>query len=111
MTESDKVIFNPAMASLMDNKSSYKKPLEYTALYQVAMHKDMERTLNRELKGRFFDTNEIIRAGKKINKFLIFTPFTKNGEKAKLTLQEVYIGKKTIQIAFPFLLSELEKEQ
>ena len=49
----------------MDNKSSYKKPLEYTALFSVAMGKKMERSLNRELKGRFFDTNEIVRAGKR----------------------------------------------
>ena len=68
--------------------------------------KEMERTLNRELKGRFYDSNEIIRAGKKSKKFLIFTPFTKDGEKAELTFQEVYIGNETIKITFPFLLTE-----
>ena len=106
MTESDKVIFNPAMSSLMDNKSDYKKPLEFTALYQVAMNRGMERTLNRELKGKFFDTNIIIRASNKTRKFLIFTPFTKNGNKARLTIQEVYIGNKTIKITFPFKLTQ-----
>lgn len=108
MTESDKVILNPAMSSLMDNKSDYKKPLEFTALYQVAMNKGMERTLNRELKGKFFDTNIIIRAGNKTRRFLIFTPFTKNGNKARLTFQEVYIGNRTIKLTFPFKLSEGE---
>ena len=110
MTESDKVMFNPAMSSLMDNKSDYKKPLEFTALYQVAMGRGMERTLNRELKGRFFDTNIIIRAGNRTKRFLIFTPFTKNGNKAALTLQEVYIGNKTIRIAFPFKLTEPDEK-
>jgi hypothetical protein len=108
MNENGKVMFNPSMSALRDNRSGYKKPLEYTALYQVAMRKRMERTLNRELKGRFFDTNEIVRAGKKINKFLIFTPYTGKGKKANLILQEVYIGNETIRITFPFLLTEGE---
>jgi hypothetical protein len=108
MTEGSKVIFNPAMSALQDDKGSYKKPLEFTALYQVAMHKGMERTLNRELKGRFYDTNAVIRAGKRTKRFLIFTPFTKEGEEARLTLQEVYIGNETMRISFPFKLSEID---
>ena len=106
MTEDSKVIFNPSMSSLQDDKGSYKKPLEFTTLYQVAMHKGMERTLNKELKGRFYDTNVIIHAGKKTKRFLIFTPFTKDGEEAQLTLQELYIGNETIRVTFPFQLTE-----
>lgn len=111
MTTSDKVMFNPSMSSLMDNKLHFKKPLEFTALYRIAMRMKMERTLNRELKGRFFDTNQIVRPGRTIRKFLIFTPFREAGKKAQLNLQEVYIGNKTIQIRFPFLLKDISKEK
>ncbi|MEE9543023.1 MAG: hypothetical protein V3V95_04495 [Thermodesulfobacteriota bacterium] len=105
-TIDEKMIYNPSMSTLMSNRLGLRKPLDYTSLYQVAMGKGMERTLNRELKGAFYDSNEIIRAGKTKKKLLIFMPFKDRATKAKLTIQELYIGADTISLAFPFKLIE-----
>ena len=104
-TADEKMIFNPSMTTLMSNILGLRKPLEYTSLYQVAMAKEMERTLNRELKGAFYDSNETIRAGKTTSKLLIFMPFDTFTTKARLTIQEFYIGTDTISLSFPFKMT------
>ena len=105
-TTSEKMIFNPSMSTLMSNILGLRKPLDYTSLYEVAMRKELERTLNRELKGAFYDSNETIRAGKTTRKLLIFKPFDTLTTKARLTIQEFYIGNDTISLSFPFKMTE-----
>jgi hypothetical protein len=105
-TEGEKIIFNPSMTSLMSNIMGIRKPLDFTSLYQVAMAKEMERTLNRELKGAFYDSNEIVHAGRTTKKLLIFLPFDTRTIRAKLTIQEFYIGTDTINLGFPFKMIE-----
>jgi hypothetical protein len=100
-----KVIYNPAMTTLMDNTMGYKKPLDFTDLYDLTSKDDTD--MGGGLTGfgaKFYDLSATVLPGEKTEKLLAFTPFKKGVTKAKLVVKGVYIGTDIIDLTFPFVL-------
>jgi hypothetical protein len=100
-----RVLYNPAMTTLMDNTMGYKKPLDFTDLYDMTS-KD-KTGMEGGLVGfgaRFYDLSTTILPGEKTEKLLAFTPFDKGVTKAELVIKGVYIGTDIIDLKFPFAL-------
>jgi len=103
-----KAIYNPSMTVLTDDSMDYKKPLDYTDLYDAAVgNSGLESGLS-EMKGRFYDLNLTLQPGEKTTRFLIFEPLSKNAARADLAINEIYLGTDTLSLRFPFLLKSPE---
>lgn len=108
----EKLIFNPTLASLMDNEMEYRKPLDYTGLYDIVRKKEGEKPPEVELarlKGKYYDLNETVPPGGKTSKLLIFKPLSERGKRAVLKIREIYVGTEARSLAFPFRMLEVEK--
>lgn len=105
-----KVIFNPAYVALMDNAANYKKPLDYTDLYDIVKDKDETGRTLTGIKGRMFDLTTTIAPGAKTSKLLIFNPFMEDASKAELVIKNIYIGKDTVNVMFPFGVKTVENK-
>jgi hypothetical protein len=101
----EKIIFNPSHTSLMDNQLEYRKPINYTDLFDIVKKKEKERPAEfilKGLRGTYYDLNETVLPGDKTKKLLLFHPLSERGKRAVLKIKEVYIGIDTISLAFPF---------
>jgi hypothetical protein len=107
-----KAIYNPTFTSLRDNhQMEYRKPMDYTDLYDVV--KDRKEGVSPEselrgLKGKFYDLNTTIPTGQKTSKLLIFRPLSEKAKSAVLTIREFYVGTDTISASFLFSVREAE---
>ena len=69
-----KLIYNPSFSYVADNRLGYKRPLDYTDLYFIVREMEHGAERMRKMRGRFYDRNETVRPGKRIEKLLIFPP-------------------------------------
>jgi hypothetical protein len=98
-----KAIYNPSMTVLKDDSMDYKKPLDYTDLYDAAIgDSGLESGLS-AMKGRFYDLALTLQPGEKTTRFLIFEPLSKNAARADLAINEIYLGTDTVSLRFPFI--------
>ncbi len=106
-----RITYNPSYTFLLAGKMDYKKPLNYTDLYDIVSAKDdgifPEIKLSR-LRGRYYDLNTSIAPGGRESKILIFRRLSKNSKnsKALLKMNEIYIGTKTRSISYLFKVME-----
>ncbi|MBI5970095.1 MAG: hypothetical protein HY884_02955 [Deltaproteobacteria bacterium] len=105
-----KVIFNPAYVALMDNAANYKKPLDYTDLYDIVKENDETGGKLTGIKGRIFDLTATVAPGGKTSKLLIFKPFIEEASSAELVIKNIYVGKDTVNVKFPFKVKTVEKK-
>lgn len=99
---SSKVMYNPGYTVLTNNLMYYKKPLDFTDLYDiVSADEGFEKDL-RGLKGKFYDLNVVMYPNAKVSKFLIFGKVSDGAFRAGLKIQELYIGTNVISAEFPF---------
>lgn len=104
-----KVIYNPAYTVFTDDSMDYRKPLDYTDLYDLAKDETEMETGVRKLRGRFYDLALTLAPGESVSKLLIFSPISENSRNAELVIGELYIGTKTIKVSFPFVLKKDDK--
>lgn len=97
------LIFNPVHVALTDDAMDYKKPIDYTDLYDMA--KDGEERIN-ALKGKFYDLTETLPPGKSSSKLLIFGPLSEGVKTAELLIKEIYVGTSTLRLSFPFVMKK-----
>ncbi len=109
-TPGSKIIFNPAYVALMDNAANYKKPLDYTDLYDIVKDTDETGGSLTGVKGRIFDLTATVAPGAKTSKLLIFSPFMEDASKTELVIKNIYIGKNTVNVMFPFDVKTVEKK-
>jgi hypothetical protein len=102
-----KLIYNPSFSYVADNRLGYKRPLDFTDLYFIVREMEHGAERMRKMRGQFYDRNETVQPGKRIEKLLIFPPLEEHSTKATLTMQEVYVGTETMQLTFPFALTPL----
>lgn len=103
-----KAIYNPSMTVLTDDSMDYKKPLDYTDLYDAAIgNSGLESGLS-AMKGRIYDLALTLKPGEKTTRFLIFEPLSKNAGRADLAINEIYLGTDTVNLRFPFLFKSPE---
>jgi len=105
-----KVIFNPAFAALTDNSFIYNKPLDYTDLYDIVKENDETGSKLTGIKGKIFDLTATVAPGGKTSKLLIFKPFMEDISKAELVIKNIYVGKDTVNVMFPFEVKTMEKK-
>lgn len=107
----EKVIYNPVYTVLTDDEMDYRKPLDFTDLYDVAREEkgstedDSEKKVA-ALRGKFYDVIVTIPPGEKTSRFLIFKPLSNEIKKADLAIKEIYIGTETERLSFPFTLDD-----
>jgi hypothetical protein len=109
----EKIIFNPSYTSLMDSQLEYRKPINYTDLFDIVKKKKKERPAEfilTGLRGTYYDLNETVPAGEKTKKLILFHPLSERGKSAVLKIKEVYIGTDTISLAFPFRMREADSQ-
>lgn len=99
-----KTIYNPSMTVLTDDSMDYKKPLDYTDLYEAALGDSALESGLSAMKGRFYDLALTLQPGEKTARLLIFEPLSENVGKADLAMNDIYIGTDTVNLRFPFLL-------
>ncbi len=97
-----KVIYNQSYTVLTDDALDYRKPLDYTDLYDIAENPGQLA----EMKGKFYDLNVRLAPGEKTERLLIFPPLSKDATRVNLAVNEIYIGTGTISASFPFILKE-----
>jgi hypothetical protein len=97
-----RIIYNPAYTVLTTDSLDYKKPLDFTDLYDITGN---EQELS-GLKGRFYDLNVTLMPGEKTSRLLIFRPVSKEAAKAKVAIKEIYIGTTTERFSFPFAFGD-----
>jgi len=108
---SKRITYNPSHTFLLAGKMDYKKPLNYTDLYDIASRKNdgvvPEIKLSR-LRGRYYDLNTSIAPGDQVTKILIFRPPTRNSKRSKaiIKMNEIYLGTKTRSISYIFKVRE-----
>jgi hypothetical protein len=110
----EKALYNPANTSLTDSRAEYRKPLDYTDLYDIVKRRKEGKSPESELgalKGIFYDLNETILPGRKTSKLLIFRPLSEKGTAAVLRIKGVYIGTDTVDVYFPFSMRGAEVRQ
>ncbi len=106
-----RITYNPSHTYLLAGKMDYKKPLNYTDLYDIVSREDdgvlPEIKLSR-LRGKYYDLNTSVAPGGRVSKILIFRKLTKNSNKSKaiLKLNEIYIGTKTRSVSYLFRVRE-----
>lgn len=99
-----RAMYNPAYTALMSDSFDYRKPLDYTDIYDMTANIPGFENGIAKLKGKFYDLNETVNPGEKSSKLLIFKPLSKDIKTAELSIKEVYIGTETIRLTFPFVL-------
>lgn len=99
-----KVIYNPTYTVLSNDALDYRKPLDYTDLYDIK-GSNGENELA-QLKGRFYDLTVTLLPGERSSRLLIFEPMSKDVKKAELTIKEIYVGTDTTRVSFPFEAKE-----
>lgn len=103
-----KMMYNPTYSTLANNVMDYKKPLDFTDLYDiVAANESLEPEL-RALKGRFYDLNVTLYPNARISKALLFKPMEKGVGTAVLSIKELYIGTGVMAASFTFDLEKVE---
>jgi len=106
-----RITYNPSHTYMLAGKMDYKKPLNYTDLYDIVSREDdgvpPEIKLSR-LRGKYYDLNTSVAPGGRVSKILIFRKLTKNSKKSKaiLKLNEIYIGTNTRSVAYLFRVKE-----
>lgn len=103
-TSSKRVVFSPASAAFKGKVVDYKRPLDYTDLYDVARSMDgtdPDAELS-NIRRNFFDLNVTLLPGATISRLLIFTPLSGSDSSAELVLRDIYVGGETISVSFPF---------
>ncbi|VAV83760.1 hypothetical protein MNBD_DELTA01-532 [hydrothermal vent metagenome] len=106
-----RITYNPSHTFLLAGKMDYKKPLNYTDLYDIVSEKEdevlPEIKLSR-LRGKYYDLNTSVAPGGRESKILIFRKLSKNSKKSKaiLKMNEIYIGTKTRSITYLFRVME-----
>ena len=106
-----RITYNPSHTYLLAGKMDYKKPLNYTDLYDILSMKDdgvLPEIKLSKLRGRYYDLNTSVAPGGRVSKVLIFRKLTKNSNKSKaiLKMQELYIGTKTRSMTYLFKVGE-----
>ncbi len=101
------IIYNPALTIFKDGTLGYKKPLDYTGLYDL-FAKDAARGELKDYSKLFYDMSATIRPGERSSKLLAFKPIDKGARKGKLVIKNLYVDKDIIDVSFPFVL-EVEK--
>ena len=99
-----RAIYNPSMTVLTDDSMDYKKPLDYTDLYDAVIGDSALESGLSAMKGRFYDLALTLQPGEKTTRLLIFEPLSENAGKADLAMNDIYIGTDTVNLRFPFLL-------
>jgi len=102
-----RIIYEPVHTVLTDSAYDYRKPLDYTDLYDIVMS---ERDGGdgaapgrlKGLAGRFYDLSVTIGPHDRRSGLLIFNPLSEGIDKAALTIKEIYTGTRTLEISFPF---------
>ncbi len=103
-----KTIYNPSMTVLTDDSLDYRKPLDYTDLYEAATGNSALESGLEAIKGKFYDLALTLQPGEKTSRLLIFEPLSKDAGKAELAMNDIYIGTDTVSLRFPFILKSLE---
>lgn len=109
------IVYNPSHTSLLAGPFDYKKPLDYTGLYEIMAGKGaggVEGQLS-SLKGKYYDTDTRVPAKGKVSRLLIFHPLDKDsrGRKAVIAIKELYVGSVTLSLSFPFKVRVREAEK
>ncbi|MEK6531199.1 MAG: hypothetical protein AABZ23_01745 [Deltaproteobacteria bacterium] len=105
-----KVLFDPTHVSLIYDKGvSIDRPLDYTDIFEQIVNKreDAEFEAEEELRGiksDFYYMPLTIGPGQREQRLLIFHSLPQSPEDAELTIRELYIGRQSIDIAFPFIV-------
>ncbi len=97
-----KIIYNPAYTVLTNDSLDYRKPLDFTDLYDITGNEQEVSAL----KGKFYDVNVTIHPGDATSRLLIFRPMSGKAAKAEVAIKEIYIGTSTESISFPFEFRE-----
>jgi len=105
-SDKKRIIYNPSYTALMDSLMGYRKPLDFTDIYELSMGFEGDARLRRELKGRFYDLNETVLPDSVTKKLLIFRPLEGSARKAKLMLKMIYVGMDTMDLTFQLTLRE-----
>lgn len=108
----DNIIFDPIHTALIYGKISLVKPMEYTALYQMAVGLDdrsMEESLRDQLNKKFYDLTTTIGPGETVTKFLILPPIDPTTKKALLSMKLIHVGNELVSIQFPFDFVPIDK--
>lgn len=105
-----KVLFDPSHVSLMyDKGGSIDRPLDYTDIFEQIVNKreDAEFEAEEEMRGiktDFYYLPLTIGQGQREQRLLIFHSMPGSPEDAELRIRELYIGRQSIDIAFPFIV-------
>lgn len=112
INKSDKQItYNSSFTHIMGSAFDYRKPMNFTDLYSVAVGKKHDLSREHKLKAvrkKFYDHMTRIPAKKTITKYLIFRPNEKETTKAVLTMKEIYVGINALSVQFPLDAIEIE---
>ncbi|MFQ5736583.1 MAG: hypothetical protein ACE5GY_06930 [Thermodesulfobacteriota bacterium] len=100
----EKIIYNPSYTVLTNGSLDYRKPLDFTDLYDIAGGTEKLRAL----RGRFYDVNVTVAPGTRTSRMLIFRPFSEGAQDAELAIKEIYIGTGTERMAFRFVMKAVE---
>jgi hypothetical protein len=98
-----KVIYNPSLTALKDNTYGYKKPLDYTDLYDLADDAAGPTGLS-GFKGVFYDLSITLSPGERTSGLMAFRPLDKKVRKIELVIKNIYVGKDFLDVRFPFVL-------
>ncbi len=99
-----KILFNPALTSLRDNKGGYRKPLDYTDLYQRSQtEKGFPEDLSDTAKV-LYDLTAEVPGGITRSRILVFDQIEEGADRAELVIKNLYIGRESINLTFPFIL-------
>ncbi len=98
-----KVIYNPALTALKDDTFGYKKPLDYTDLYDLTGD-DAGLTGLSGFKGVFYDLSVTLGPGERTSGLLAFRPLDKKTRNAEVVIKNLYVGKDILDVRFPFVL-------
>jgi hypothetical protein len=108
----ERLIYDPVHTSLTDDSMDFRRPLDYTDLYDIIVAEgesgaadpaagSVEKALS-PLKGKFYDLAVTLQPGQRVSRLLIFRPLAEGGEKADLTVRDIYVGTKSVDLSFPF---------
>lgn len=91
-------MYNTSYTVLTSDALDYKKPLDFTDLYDITGGTGRLASL----KGKFYDLNTTIAPGERTSRLLIFRPLSEEAEDAEVVIKDLYIGTKTRDLSFPF---------
>ncbi len=98
------VIYNPSLTALTDDGLDFLRPLDYTDLYDLTVADSGLESGLEDMTGKFYDIVLTLQPGEKSTRLIIFEPLSKNTSSAELDMEEIYIGTRTINLRFPFVL-------